>query len=73
MTEQKLRERILAFTNDVEFQYHGKWYCINPWNPKKFQLGGDDFAATYGSIDELMAAPVFDGRCLADITDEMLF
>lgn len=72
MTAPEIKNLITAFTNDVVFDYNGKTVCINPFNDQKFEVGiGNATVHTFHDIDELMSAPVFNGRSLADIAPQI--
>lgn len=72
MTAKDLRTEILTILNDVVFEYHGKVACINPWNEHKFDVGfNNEIARTYTDIDDLMADPIYDGKCLNEIAGEI--
>lgn len=72
MTANSLKAEILSMLNDVVFQYHGKTACINPYNEHKFEVGfGNEVSRLYTDIEDLMADPIYDGKCLNEIADQI--
>lgn len=72
MTAKDLRDEILSILNDVVFTYHGKTACINPFHEHKFEVGfGNEAIRTYEDIDDLMSDPIYDGKCLNEIADQI--
>lgn len=69
MSKDQLKNLILSFAQDVIFSYNDKEYCINPFSLKKFELGTQDHIFNFNSIDELMSANIFDGKCLNEISE----
>lgn len=69
MSKDQLKNLILSFAQDVIFSYNDKEYCINPFSLKKFELGTQDHIFNFNSIDELMSANIFEGKCLNEISE----
>ena len=72
MTAIELRKRIESILTDVVFEYHGKAGCINPWNDHKFEVGfNNEIFRTYNNIEDVMKDPIYDGKCLNEIAEEL--
>lgn len=67
MKATDLKNLIGSLTQDVTFEYNGKYVCINPWSAEKFEVGYGDKIKTYNNLDELMDDKFFDGNSLNDI------
>ncbi len=72
MNKSKLKKLILSFTQDIIFSYNNKEYCINPFNVKKFEIGTQNNVFEFSSIEELMSAKIIDGKCLNDISENLI-
>lgn len=72
MSKGQLKKIILSFAQDVIFSYNEKEYCINPFSIKKFEVGTQDNVFKFNSIDELMSANIFDGKCLNEISEKII-
>lgn len=71
MKKSELKRQILSLTQDITFDYHGKTACINPWSEDRFEVGFGDAARTYSSIEDLMNDPLYDGKSLLQICDQL--
>lgn len=71
MKKSELKRQILSLTQDITFDYHGKTACINPWSEDRFEVGFGDTAKTYSSIKDLMDDPLYDGKSLSQICDQL--
>ena len=65
MTREEIKERLYE---DVEFIYNGKGAAFIEWC---FAVGYDNEAKDFETLDEAIDAPVFDGKSLVDIWDEI--
>lgn len=72
MKKDKLRSLILSLVQDVVFSYNNKDYCINPYTKHKFEVGCNDDVILFDNIEKLMAAKIFDGQCLNDISNKII-
>ena len=72
MNKSQLKKLILSFAQDVIFSYNDKEYCINPFSLKKFEVGMQNCVYKFNSIDELMSANIFDGKCLNEISEKII-
>lgn len=72
MEKEELKEQILSLTQDVTFEFHGKYACINPWSLDKFEVGFGEKSKTYDDINELMNDLFYDGEALSDICADLL-
>lgn len=71
MKAEVLKKLILSLTQDIVFEYDGHYGCINPWNPKKIEVGYDDKVKTYHDVDELMTDKFFHGKSLSEISEQL--
>lgn len=71
MEKIELKKQIMSLTQDITFEYHGKFACINPWAADKFQVGFGDVAITYTNIKDLMEDPLYDGKSLSQICGDL--
>nr|DAG52956.1 MAG TPA: hypothetical protein [Caudoviricetes sp.] len=71
MNPKNLKELILSLTQDVVFEYDGAVACINPWNAKKIEVGYDDKMKTYDNIDDVMNDPIYHGKSLQEISEQL--
>lgn len=71
MSPKKLKELILSLTQDVVFEYKGKYACINPWNPKKIEVGYGDEVKAYTDIEDVMNDKFYDGKSLMEISEQL--
>lgn len=71
MKASELKDLILSLTQDVTFQYAGKYACINPWNPSKIEVGYGDKVKTYSNIDDVMKDKFYNGKSLEEISEEL--
>lgn len=72
MNADQLKDEILSLNSDIVFTYAGVNYCIIPFNANKFQLCLDDNVKEYHTIDDLFSDPVFSGKALADIAEQII-
>lgn len=71
MKSTELRDWIDSLTDDIEFQYQGKWGAICPFNRQNISLCYDGKELTVSSVDEAMTEPFIDGRSLEEISEEL--
>lgn len=71
MKPKNLKDLILSLTQDVVFEYDGAVACINPWNETKIEVGYDDKMKTYDNIDDVMNDPMYHGKLLQEISDQL--
>lgn len=71
MKPKNLKELILSLTQDVVFEYDGAVACINPWNETKIEVGYDDEMKTYDNIDDVMNDPIYHGKSLQEISEQL--
>ena len=71
MEKTELKKQIMSLTQDITFEYHGKSACINPWAADKFQVGFGDVAKTYTNIKYLIEDPLYDGKSLSQICEDL--
>ena len=71
MKPKNLKDLILSLTQDVVFEYDGAVACINPWNETKIEVGYDDKLKTYNNIDDVMNDPIYHGKSLQEISEQL--
>lgn len=62
---------ILSLTQDIVFEYKGRYYCINPHNKNYFTVGTEDDVIEYDNINNVMSDLIYSGDCLNDIASEI--
>lgn len=71
LDREKLRNRISSLCTHILFEYEGRNCGIDPISKKEIDVWfGDDFM-TCRSVDEVMSAPVFGGKSLGEISEEV--
>lgn len=73
MKQDKLKNKILSLTQDIEFEYNGKHGAICPFNEHNIHIGFDGDDVECKSIDEAMSSKVFDGKSLSEICEQAKF
>ena len=71
MKAKNLKELILSLTQDVVFEYDGAVACINPWNEAKIEVGYDNKMKTYDNIEDVMNDPLYHGKSLQEISEQL--
>lgn len=71
MKAQDLRDWIDSLTDDIEFQYRGKWGVICPFNRGNISLCYDGQEVTVASVDAAMKEPFIAGFSLEEISEEL--
>ncbi len=71
MKPKNLKDLILSLTQDVVFEYDGAVACINPWNETKIEVGYDHKLKTYDNIDDVMNYPIYHGKSLQEISEQL--
>lgn len=71
MKTKQLRNLISETYLDITFKYKDMYGIIMPRGSDKFCLGYGDITEEYDSLDELMNAPNFDGKSLAEIAADI--
>lgn len=67
MKADEIKNLILSLTQDVTFQYAGKYACINPWSPYKIEVGYGEDVKTYNNIEDVMKDKFYNGKSLEEI------
>lgn len=67
----KIRNRINEICTHFTFTYHGKSCGVDPYSKNDFEMwcGDSDFRAK--NIDEVMNHPLFDGKSLTEIAEDI--
>jgi len=71
MTASDLANRIDSLLSHILFRYHGEDCGIDPFNRQNIDLWYGEHWSNMKSVDEVMTTPFFDGKCLAEIADEI--
>ena len=71
MKSENLKALILSLTQDIVFEYDGGVACINPWNETRIEAGYDDKVKIYDNIDEVMIDPLYHGKSLQEIAEQI--
>lgn len=71
MTVNAIKNKILAFTDDVILNFRSEEIFINPWNENKYELEYKDIYKIYTSIDDLLQDKIFSGKSLIEIAAEI--
>ena len=71
MIAEKIKNRIDECCSLFAFRYHEKEGHVDPYSSEEFLLWYQGAEMTVNSIDEVMNTPFFDGRTLADISEEI--
>lgn len=67
MNIDDLKEIILSNFSHVLFTYDGKDCGVDPFNEFEFDVWCGDNIVKAKNIDEVMSAPIFDGKALNEI------
>lgn len=72
MTVAQLKNDLKNLIHYATFEYKGKRCGVDPVSKKHFDMwyGENDYAAK--SIDEVMSHPLFDGKTLPEIFDDII-
>ena len=68
---EQIKKRLLEFCTLMEFEYNGLECHIDPFNPTLFHIYCNGAEKDVHSIDDVMSAPLFGGKCLNDIADQI--
>ncbi len=71
MEPEELKGRIQSLATHILFDYKGVAGGVDPFNAGDFDLWYGDVYLKAHSIEEVMTAPVFDGKSLNDIATEL--
>ncbi len=72
MTAAQIKDCLAEHNGTFVFEYRGKRYGIEPYCDTEIELWYGDLDTTVHSLDEAMNIPVFDGKSLAEIADEIV-
>lgn len=72
LADIKLRLLLEEGINDVCFEYKGISYGVFPINRGEFDVGiGNDVAKHYETLGDLMKDPIYNGKTLDEIEDQI--
>lgn len=67
-----LKERIDSLCTHVLFEYNGKNCGVDPFSHEEYDMWYGDKEITVTSIEEVMETPLFDGKSLNEIFDNII-
>lgn len=67
MTADKIKNRLSEMCTHMTFSFAGKDCGVDPLSHSHFDMWFGDDTLSANSIDEVMSAPLFDGKALEDI------
>jgi hypothetical protein len=68
---EKIREKLEEMQSHILFDYNNESCGIDPLSRSHFDMWYGDESYTVSSIDEVMSTPVFGGKALENIADEI--
>lgn len=71
MMADKLKDRLLDMVTHITFEYQGIDCGIDPLSPTHFDIWCGDDTITVDNITAVMDTPLFNGRALKDIAQEI--
>ena len=71
MSAKELCDWIDSLTQDIDFEYRGKFGSICPFSRSNISLCYDGNEVTVHSVEEAMTVPFVDGRSLSVISEEL--
>lgn len=71
MTIRQLKDYVESLTSHVVFEYGGKNCGIDPFSRNHFDMWYGDEYYKAESIDDVMNYPLFDGKSLTEIFEEI--
>jgi hypothetical protein len=66
-----LKNTILSMTTDIEFMYKDKLGSVCPFARDDISVTYNGVTHDFGNVDAALSAPVFAGRSLTEIADEI--
>lgn len=72
MKAKNLQEMIESLTDDIEFQYNGRWGAICPFSHTEITVSYDGEEKTFSSAEDVMKQPFVDGKPLKDICHKFI-
>ena len=67
MKVDEIRDWIDSLTQDIDFEYQGKFGCICPFNRKNIALGFDGYEIMVHSVNAAMSEPFIDGHSIEEL------
>lgn len=71
MMAKELENLITSLAYDIEFEYNGRHCSICPFNRNNIALAYGEDTAECKSVREAMETPLFDGKLLNEIAEEI--
>lgn len=71
MMANEIKQRINEICSHFTFDYNGKSCGVDPFSHSEFDMWCGDDNKTVNSIEEVMTVPLFDGKSLSEIADEI--
>ena len=66
-----LQELKMENFHDAEFTYNGITYCFAGWWILGWEENGEERDVIFDTKEEFLAAPVFDGKTIEEIADQI--
>lgn len=73
MTETEIKKLIENLSQDINFNYNGRYGAINPFSRDDISLCYDGVEKTVSSVEEALATPFIDGYSLRQICHKLTF
>ncbi len=70
---EELRFRILALTQDFEYEYMGRYGSIIPINHHDISVSFEEDNYDFDNIDDALNAKIIMGKSLNEIADKITF
>ncbi len=73
MKSKQLYELIDSLTSDIDFEYDGKHGAVCPFSRTDIDVSYGDEVHSHSSINDVMADRIFNGKCLSEISEQIVF
>lgn len=67
MNSDDFKKKISSLSSHILFEYNGVECGVDPLSPDSFDMWFGDKYHNAKSIDEVMTAPLFNGKCINQI------
>lgn len=71
MGADEIKKYLASLCSHLTFEFEGKSCGVDPLAEDQFDMWCGDNAATVNSIEAVMKAPFFDGKCLREIANKI--
>lgn len=66
-----IRDMVVDNGVEVWVNYHGREYCLIDYGSQMIVDFSLDSGVEFKNFDEMLKAPIFEGKCLPDIINEI--